>query len=211
MESDGAVWPNYFKVSYLKGALNTKITSYFITLNPDRQNYLNFIKVIQQTNSYLQAFNSAFLGENRPNYRINYRVNNGNHGGGNTMQWEPTGSAKAAVTGLQRRAKWVSKEKLDARRRERQYLQYGKSGHRKIKYLYLPARSPRYFNSAPRLSPIPGNPSAGPTGPAGTVSLSVIPSGSHRHAGQVNTTKIKKEEGNALGTDSGADTDSEKE
>ena len=36
MESDGAVWLNYFKVFYLKGALNVKITSYLITLNPDR-------------------------------------------------------------------------------------------------------------------------------------------------------------------------------
>ena len=36
MESNGAVWPNYFKVSYLKGALNAKIASYLITLNPDR-------------------------------------------------------------------------------------------------------------------------------------------------------------------------------
>ena len=47
MESDGAVWFNYFKVFYLEGALNIKIISYLITLNPDRQNYLNFIKVIQ--------------------------------------------------------------------------------------------------------------------------------------------------------------------
>ena len=46
MESDGAVWFNDFKVSYLKGALNTKITSYLITLSLDRQNYPNFIKVI---------------------------------------------------------------------------------------------------------------------------------------------------------------------
>ena len=46
MESDGAVWPDYFKVSYLKGALNAKTTSCLINLNPDRQNYLNFIKVI---------------------------------------------------------------------------------------------------------------------------------------------------------------------
>ena len=36
MESNGAVWPDYFKVSYLKGALNTKITNYLITLNPER-------------------------------------------------------------------------------------------------------------------------------------------------------------------------------
>ena len=52
MESDGAVWPNYFKVSYLKGALNTKITSCLITLNLNRQNYPNFIRVIQQISSY---------------------------------------------------------------------------------------------------------------------------------------------------------------
>ena len=46
MESDGAVWPNCVKVSYLKGALNVKITNCLITLNPDRQNYPNFIRVI---------------------------------------------------------------------------------------------------------------------------------------------------------------------
>ena len=36
MESDGAVWPDYFKVSYLEGALNVKITNCLITLNLDR-------------------------------------------------------------------------------------------------------------------------------------------------------------------------------
>ena len=36
MESDGAVWPDYFKVFYLKGALNAKITNCLITLSPDR-------------------------------------------------------------------------------------------------------------------------------------------------------------------------------
>ena len=36
MESDGAAWPDYFKISYLEGALNAKIAGYFITMNPDR-------------------------------------------------------------------------------------------------------------------------------------------------------------------------------
>ena len=36
IESDGAAWPDYFKISYLKRALNAKITDYFITINPDR-------------------------------------------------------------------------------------------------------------------------------------------------------------------------------
>ena len=99
------------------------------------------------------------------------------------MQWEPMGSVRAAVTGLQRRAKWVFKEKLNVRRRERRCLQYGKSGYRKIEYPYFPARSLKYFNSAPRLSPILGNPPAGPTGLTSTVLLSVIPSGSHRYTG----------------------------
>ena len=36
MESDGAVWPDYFKVSYLEEPLNIKIINYLITLNPDR-------------------------------------------------------------------------------------------------------------------------------------------------------------------------------
>ena len=47
MESDGVVWPDYFKVSYLEGALNVKIASCLITLSLDRQNYPNFIRVIQ--------------------------------------------------------------------------------------------------------------------------------------------------------------------
>ena len=46
MESDGAVWPDYFKILYLKGALNAKIIDYLIIINPDRKNYLDFIRVI---------------------------------------------------------------------------------------------------------------------------------------------------------------------
>ena len=47
MESDGAAWPDYFKILYLKGALNAKIIGYLIIINPDRQNYPDFIRVIQ--------------------------------------------------------------------------------------------------------------------------------------------------------------------
>ena len=46
MESNGAAWPDYFKISYLERALNAKITGYLITINPDRQNYPDFIRVI---------------------------------------------------------------------------------------------------------------------------------------------------------------------
>ena len=46
MESDGTAWPNYFKISYLERALNAKIIDYLITINPDRQNYPNFIRII---------------------------------------------------------------------------------------------------------------------------------------------------------------------
>ena len=109
MKSDGTAWPNYFKISYLEKALNAKITGCLITINPDRQNYPDFIRVIQQISSHLQAFNSAFLGKNHPNYRTNYGViygiNHGNHKGGNTMQWEPIKSVKVMVTRSQRRVK----------------------------------------------------------------------------------------------------------
>ena len=47
IESNGEVWPDYFKVLYLKMALNIKITNYLIILNPDRQNYPNFVRVMQ--------------------------------------------------------------------------------------------------------------------------------------------------------------------
>ena len=46
MESDGVAWPDYFKISYLERALNVKIINYLITINPDRQNYPDFIKNI---------------------------------------------------------------------------------------------------------------------------------------------------------------------
>ena len=36
MESDGVIWPDYFKISYLQRALNAKIIGYLITMNPDR-------------------------------------------------------------------------------------------------------------------------------------------------------------------------------
>ena len=85
MESDGAVWPDYFKIFYLERALNVNIISCLITLSSDRQNYPNFIKVIQQTSSRLETFNSAFLGENRLNYKVNYGVNHGDYKGGDIM------------------------------------------------------------------------------------------------------------------------------
>ena len=47
MESDGAVWPDYFKILYLERALNAKIVGCLIIINPDRQNYPDFIRVIQ--------------------------------------------------------------------------------------------------------------------------------------------------------------------
>ena len=46
MESDGAAWPDYFKISYLEGALNAKIKVCLIIMNTDRQNYPDFIRVI---------------------------------------------------------------------------------------------------------------------------------------------------------------------
>ena len=36
MKNDGAAWPDYFKILYLKRTLNAKITGYLITMNPDR-------------------------------------------------------------------------------------------------------------------------------------------------------------------------------
>ena len=47
IKSDEIAWPDYFKISYLERALNAKITNYLITINPDRQNYPDFIRVIQ--------------------------------------------------------------------------------------------------------------------------------------------------------------------
>ena len=37
IKSVGAAWPDYFKISYLKRALNAKIINCLITINPDRQ------------------------------------------------------------------------------------------------------------------------------------------------------------------------------
>ena len=39
-------WPDYFKILYLEKALNVKIINYFIIMNPDRQSYPDFIRVI---------------------------------------------------------------------------------------------------------------------------------------------------------------------
>ena len=47
IKSNKTAWPDYIKISYLKRALNTKIINCLITINPDHQNYPDFIKVIQ--------------------------------------------------------------------------------------------------------------------------------------------------------------------
>ena len=89
---------------------------------------------------------------------------------------------------------------MEKYRQERHYLRYGGAGHRVKKYLYLPPQLLKYLNLIPWVFPTPGDPFTG----AG-------PSGSHYYTGQINITKIRKEEGNTLGMDSGADTDAEKE
>ena len=157
MESDGAAWPDYFKISYLEKALNAKITNYLITINPDRQNYPDFIRVIQQINSRLQAFNSTFPRGNRFNFGINY----GGHGGGDTIKWEPTGPLKTTTINPQRRAKWVSRERMEKHYQERHYLQYGGAGHRVKKYFYLPPQSSGYLNLTPQVFPTPEDPLTG--------------------------------------------------
>ena len=81
IESNKTAWPDYFKISYLKKALNAKIANYLITINPDRQNYPDFIRVIQQTSSHLQTFNSTFPRKNRLNLGVNYK----GHGGGDII------------------------------------------------------------------------------------------------------------------------------
>ena len=175
-------------------------------MNPDRQSYPDFIRVIQQTSSCLQAFNSTFPCGNRFNFGVNY----GGHGGGDTMQWEPIGPLKTAVIGPQRRAKWVSRERMEKRRQERRYLRCGGAGHRVKECPYLPPQSSGYLNLTPWVSPTPGDLFTG----AGL-------SEHRRRVRQVNNSKAGKkgaeisvsEETNAiaLGTDSGADTDAEKE
>ena len=82
MKSDKAAWPDYFKISYLEGALNAKIIGCLITINPDRQNYPDFVRVIQQTSLCLQVFNSVFSRGNRFNLGVNY----GGHRGGDIIQ-----------------------------------------------------------------------------------------------------------------------------
>ena len=47
MESNRAVWPDYFKILYLKRALKGEIVNYLIIINPDRQNYPDLIRVIK--------------------------------------------------------------------------------------------------------------------------------------------------------------------
>ena len=81
MESNGAAWPDYFKILYLKRALNAKIANCLITINLDRLNDPDFIRVIQEINSRLHIFNSTFLRGNYFNFGVNYK----SHGGGDTI------------------------------------------------------------------------------------------------------------------------------
>ena len=90
------------------------------------------------------------------------------------------------------------------------YLRCGEAGYRIKECPYLSLQSLKYLNSTPRVFPTPGDPNTG----AG-------PSEPRRRVRQVNNSKVGKKEAEmsiseeinttALGTDSGADTDSEKE
>ena len=115
-----------------------------------------------------------------------------------------------AIIGPQRRAKWVSRERMKKRRQERRCLRCGGAGYRVKKYPYLPPQSLRYLNLTPWVFLTPGDSftGAGPSEPC-------------RRVGQVNNSKVGRKEAEAsiseeinataLVTDSGTDTDLEKE
>ncbi len=60
------------------------------------------------------------------------------------MDWEPTATTKVAKTGREplKRAKWVSKEEIEERRRNRRCFRCGKEGHRIDQCSLLPAQKP---------------------------------------------------------------------
>lgn len=131
LEAGGHGWEDRIKKGYLRQAVNNALRDKMVSMEekPTFDEYRNQVKSIAD-----KMAEAKRLSNNSTRYPAVPRTNNihttgttsaiPNASNGETMDWEPSASR------LAKRAKWVPKEELDRRMKEKLCLRCGAAGHR---------------------------------------------------------------------------------
>lgn len=140
-EAGGLQWPHSVRINHLYNALAPDLKRALVTVQlPDE--FPAYVRQIQDISSRLE-------GLERPGSTGNRSKKPSSSANDNAMEWEPTtttvGSsalqqANAALKG--KRAKWVSREEMQKRRKENRCLRCGRKGCKPEKCPLLPAKPP---------------------------------------------------------------------
>ena len=158
LESGGSSWPDDAKKLSLDRILSDELARAMITV-PSQPDFESYCSILKETDDRLRAFKARPGKRNdleavmpsKPNWkkltdaplavtdaRDLYRAKVTRKASAESMEWEPT-PVRASPASTQR-AKRVSQEELDDRRKTRRCLRCGASGHLVRECPYLPPR-----------------------------------------------------------------------
>lgn len=144
-DAGGMDWPDLVKRSHLNGAMTFELRRLAITM-PVVESYSKYVDELMRVSDLYRSTMKHAPKEQQQSSRQKTPP-------ADAMDWEPTRAAPATSTqnkGLKekKRARWVSQEELDRRRREKVCIRCGGSGHFVDKCEYAAPRRPKETPSA---------------------------------------------------------------
>jgi hypothetical protein len=155
LEAGGHGWDDALKIGMLRAALNLGMKDRMVAVveAEDYNTYCQQVKGIADKLESLQKIKrfSRYPHGPRPTVRAEQQASpSASQPANDTMEWEPT-HTRLQDKGKRRRAKWVSQEEMDRRRKERRCLRCGATGHEVRTCVYLPAKRP---DTPPKVSAV---------------------------------------------------------
>ena len=147
LEARGWSWDDSVRKGFLKAALDKKYLRALIG-SVESSEYREFCSDLQRIDNQLSEV--ANLDRRRPNQAPGStntaKDNPSSSGGGDSMEWQPTGDTFVSAAKTRRKtgppAKWVSKEELERRKENQLCLRCGSSEHYLRSCKYGPAKKP---------------------------------------------------------------------
>lgn len=128
-DGGGSEWTDQAKVSWLKGALNPTIKKTLVGIYPIPTRYPDYVKLLQTVGSQLEGLDT---GRNSTSSWRRSTTPPRNADRPDQMEWEPTRIQRMIQQDNEqlqgKRAKWVSREEMIARRKEGRCMRCGRSG-----------------------------------------------------------------------------------
>lgn len=153
LEAGGHGWDDTVKKGYLRASINNELRERIITMD-EAESYVDYCGQIKRVGDRIEEHKRIVRSwpqnENRgqQNNRQPIVPRNSSAPVAERMDWEPTSASQARVSHTEvRRARWVSEEEKDKRRKEGRCLRCGVLGHLISKCPYRPAvRPPKAAN-----------------------------------------------------------------